>query len=1206
LASLAAAHLLTLAHAGSFTANFNDAQVPANAQVFGNAVIESTGGVGDTGTLKLTKAINSQQGSFIVEDLDNGAVVYGFRISMMVRVGGGTQTPADGWSVSVAPDLPDTSFGEAGAGSGFTITFDTYDNVDGDPNNGVGEAPQISLRIGGQVVATSGLLPLTDMISGSQFVPVHLTVNADGSLDLDFNGKAIFAKLYFQNYQPLAGVRFGFGARTGGANENCFIDDLNIETFLTPLPGIAQQPTDVTVIEGSPARFSMVLNNGEGAAIQWLRNGTVVPGASDVAYTLLTTTAADDGARFSAKVSLGSTTLTSAEVTLKVIRLDLPPIPVLSFDFNDGATPLNTWASGTATVLPSGGVGDTGFLILTDAVNDQNGAFLIEDPHAGAPLYGIAARFDLRMGGGTTTPADGFSFNFATDLPEAGGDVEDGVGTGLSVTADVYDNGAGEAPSFSVKYGGVVLADRKVLVSAMQTGDGFADVILRLTPDGLIDLAWNGTVIFDRVPVSGFTSVAGGRIGLYARTGGLNEVHAVDNLRIYTYLTAETLRIARQPQSQTVLIGRSATFTVEANLTDATTYQWFQNGSPISGANESSFTTPPTTMADHGAKYKVEVKRHSQTVTSSEATLSVLDLSAPTNPQLSYDFNSGLPAGAQIAGTALIEPTGGVDDSGVLKLTQAVNSQVGSFRSALIQGGAQLLDFTIAVDVLAGGGTVPPADGFSINVGSDVPLTPPGEAENGAGTGITIAFDTYDNGGGEAPSIDVKYKGKLVVSKLVPPTLMNVADIYFQVLVRVKQDGTLDLAYGDAVIYRGLQVPGYVPPSGARVALYARTGGLNANYWFDNLRLEARLPQAITITSEPADALALVGQPATFTVQVSNPQGVSYQWLRGGGAIAGATQPTYTTPPVTLADEGAGFSVKVTGPGNTLTSRTALLRVMAAFDAGTNLPINLNFDDGFVPVGGALYGSAFLEDAVLKLTINENSQQGAFILDTPAGVSEIYDCTATWRMRVGGGTDVPADGFSFVLAEDIPDAAFGEDGIGSGLVVAFDIYDNGGGEAPAIDVRYKGEQVATRKLDISVLETGDSFVPVGVRINRVGTLDLYYSITAICRDLPLPRFTPLGMGRFGWGARTGGLNENHWLDDVRISLNTQPLPVEKPTFTKIGRNDDGTITLVWTGGGTLQQTTSLTPPIQWSDVPGAASPYSMNRTGTAQFFRVRR
>ena len=64
------------------------------------------------------------------------------------------------------------------------------------------------------------------------------------------------------------------------------------------------------------------------------------------------------------------------------------------------------------------------------------------------------------------------------------------------------------------------------------------------------------------------------------------------------------------------------------------------------------------------------------------------------------------------------------------------------------------------------------------------------------------------------------------------------------------------------------------------------------------------------------------------------------------------------------------------------------------------------------------------------------------------------------------------------------DGTFGEDGAGSGLVVTFDIFDNAGGEAPAIDITYKGVLLATTKVPISFLRTGDAFVPVVIRVEE--------------------------------------------------------------------------------------------------------------------------
>src|SRR5207302_916873 len=120
----------------------------------GGAYLEGTGGVGDSGCLKICKTINSQNGSFILDDLDAGNPIYGFDISFNVRIGGGGQTPADGFAVVVAPDIGDTSlWGENGAGSGFRFTWGTYPFSGQNPPD-----PAIRVRVdpNGDIVAYKG------------------------------------------------------------------------------------------------------------------------------------------------------------------------------------------------------------------------------------------------------------------------------------------------------------------------------------------------------------------------------------------------------------------------------------------------------------------------------------------------------------------------------------------------------------------------------------------------------------------------------------------------------------------------------------------------------------------------------------------------------------------------------------------------------------------------------------------------------------------------------------------------------------------------------------------------------------------------------------------------------------------------------------------------------------------------------------------
>jgi beta-galactosidase len=81
--------------------------------------------------------------------------------------------------------------------------------------------------------------------------------------------------------------------------------------------------------------------------------------------------------------------------------------------------------------------------------------------------------------------------------------------------------------------------------------------------------------------------------------------------------------IETQPQSTTVVVGESATFTVFASGTPAPTYQWLRNGTAIAGATGATYTTPPTVATDNGASFTVSATNGSGTVASNSAVLTV-------------------------------------------------------------------------------------------------------------------------------------------------------------------------------------------------------------------------------------------------------------------------------------------------------------------------------------------------------------------------------------------------------------------------------------------------------------------------------------------------------------------------------------------------------------------------------------------------------
>ena len=110
-------------------------------------------------------------------------------------------------------------------------------------------------------------------------------------------------------------------------------------------------------------------------------------------------------------------------------------------------------------------------------------------------------------------------------------------------------------------------------------------------------------------------------------TGGLNVVTSGVFFGGAASSSVIAPAITTQPAGQTVVAGQSATFSIADTGTAPLLYQWSKNGTPIGGANSSSYTTPATTSSDNGANFAVAVSNTAGIATSNTA---VLKVNAPT------------------------------------------------------------------------------------------------------------------------------------------------------------------------------------------------------------------------------------------------------------------------------------------------------------------------------------------------------------------------------------------------------------------------------------------------------------------------------------------------------------------------------------------------------------------------------------------------
>ncbi|HWX21374.1 MAG TPA: immunoglobulin domain-containing protein [Candidatus Binatia bacterium] len=339
--------------------------------------------------------------------------------------------------------------------------------------------------------------------------------------------------------------------------------------------------------------------------------------------------------------------------------------------------------------------------------------------------------------------------------------------------------------------------------------------------------------------------------------------------------------ITTQPQSQTVIAGSNALFTVSATGFGQLSYQWQFNGTNLAGATATSLSLTNVQSAN-GGNYTVVASNSLNAAVSMIATLTVL--SAPnitTQPQsltnivgttASFSVLAGgaLPLGYQwqLNGAAI----GGATDPGLL-LTNLQPTDAGNYTVAItnVAGAVTSAVATLTVWVPPAISTQPA--GFSAGVGSNLTLSV-------AATGtLPLAYQWRLNGANISGAAGSSF------------TRTN---------AQCAHAGNYDLVVGN--------VAGNITSSVAAVTLVAPPG----------------------ISIPPVNQSVGQGQNATLNVLATNQcgGGLTYQWRFGGGNISGATDGSYVRTNAQCVDAG-NYDIVVTTLGGSITSSIAAVTVIA-------------------------------------------------------------------------------------------------------------------------------------------------------------------------------------------------------------------------------------------------------------------------------------
>ena len=157
----------------------------------------------------------------------------------------------------------------------------------------------------------------------------------------------------------------------------------NLIVTVGPLapPSITKDPTNVVVVAGQAATFSVTAAGAAPLGYQWQRNGLPIPTATGTSYTIFSTTLADHNAQFRCVVTNAVGTAISATALLSVADVSVPSVTGVTPAANSTIVAANTTVSAafsqamdpasingqTFKLLPAGGTNPVTVLVFYDA-----------------------------------------------------------------------------------------------------------------------------------------------------------------------------------------------------------------------------------------------------------------------------------------------------------------------------------------------------------------------------------------------------------------------------------------------------------------------------------------------------------------------------------------------------------------------------------------------------------------------------------------------------------------------------------------------------------------------------------------------------------------------------------------------------------------------------------------------------------------------
>ena len=423
----------------------------------------------------------------------------------------------------------------------------------------------------------------------------------------------------------------------------CFFLFITTNIF-SQAPVITKQPVNEGVIEGQTATF-VVEATGNSLTFQWYKDGVLVGGATDSIYTTPATNVTDNGSLFSVKVENTSGDDSSTAATLYVTAVDqrVTQGELVLYNFKEG--------NGN-TIHDVSGVGNPLNLTINKPSNvDWSAAglqikdtALISSPQADKIIDSVSLTNEITVEL-WLRPLTKNQNNLVFSLNYGSNEIDFSV-----ETFSPYGYNWLVRSTSTSNYGIPGLLDTtgvntKPLHLVLTRS---ADSVLKIYKDG-IEVAskhhggvfsnWNNQSLLNLASfISGDKPWKGIFYSAAVYKRALDSTEIAHNYSIGASLDHAPF-IIEQPQNIKSLAGYSVTFKIQAIGDPVLSYQWQKNGTNITGATDSEYTTPPTTLADSGNTYRVIVTNSSGSDTSNNAVLSVIGVSPDCPDGISHYYH---------------------------------------------------------------------------------------------------------------------------------------------------------------------------------------------------------------------------------------------------------------------------------------------------------------------------------------------------------------------------------------------------------------------------------------------------------------------------------------------------------------------------------------------------------------------------------------